>query len=115
VIFVTNDVKQDWWRMADGQLLGPRPELVEEIAAEGGSPFWAYTVSGFVDAASRLLGWEVAPNVTAEVAATASAAEAADDGRQAREEAGVGGEGDAADIATGTAEAPASDGSETGP
>jgi hypothetical protein len=73
VLFVTNDLKPDWWRISDGQLLGPRPELVEEIAAQGGSPFWSYTVSGFVEAATDVLGWEVTPAVTAEVAATATA------------------------------------------
>ncbi|MCS5520124.1 PIN-like domain-containing protein [Curtobacterium flaccumfaciens] len=33
VIFVTGDVKEDWWRREQGHTYGPRPELVDE--------FWA--------------------------------------------------------------------------
>lgn len=31
VLFVTGDVKEDWWRREHGELRGPLPELVEEI------------------------------------------------------------------------------------
>lgn len=31
VIFVTGDVKDDWWRRDQGQTQGPRPELVDEF------------------------------------------------------------------------------------
>jgi hypothetical protein len=31
VLFVTGDVKEDWWRREQGQTRGPRPELVHEM------------------------------------------------------------------------------------
>jgi hypothetical protein len=31
VLFVTGDVKEDWWRREHGELRGPQPELVEEM------------------------------------------------------------------------------------
>jgi hypothetical protein len=31
VLFVTGDVKEDWWRRSNGELRGPRVELVEEL------------------------------------------------------------------------------------
>ena len=31
VLFVTGDIKEDWWRREHGELRGPRPELVEEM------------------------------------------------------------------------------------
>ena len=36
VLFITGDIKEDWWRRVDGQTIGPRPELVEEIKTEAG-------------------------------------------------------------------------------
>lgn len=34
VLFVTGDVKEDWWRREHGELRGPRPELVAEMKAQ---------------------------------------------------------------------------------
>lgn len=31
VLFVTGDVKEDWWRREHGELRGPQPELVDEM------------------------------------------------------------------------------------
>jgi hypothetical protein len=72
LMFVTDDAKEDWWRIADGQRLGPRPELVEEMAAAGGKPFWMYSVARFISTGAERLGWEVRPDVTADLAATAT-------------------------------------------
>lgn len=75
VIFVTDDAKEDWWRISDGQRLGPRPELVEELESAGGRPFWTYSVSRFVQVGSQKLGWELSLEITAEVEATAEGGE----------------------------------------
>jgi hypothetical protein len=71
VIFVTDDAKEDWWRKSEGQNLGPHPELVEELADVGGSPFWMYSVSRFMTVGAQRLGWDVQTDVTNEVEATA--------------------------------------------
>lgn len=34
VIFITEDLKEDWWRRIEGKKLGPRVELVEEFGRE---------------------------------------------------------------------------------
>ncbi|TOG86054.1 hypothetical protein CGI91_23920 [Vibrio parahaemolyticus] len=31
IIFVTDDLKTDWWFVSNGKRIGPRPELVEEL------------------------------------------------------------------------------------
>jgi len=73
VIFVTDDAKDDWWRISGGQRLGPRPELVEEIGDAGGKPFWTYSVSRFLLAGSGRLGWEVPAEMTDAVEPAAEA------------------------------------------
>lgn len=57
VIFITDDSKSDWWRIEESQRLGPRPELVDELAEAGGRPFWMYSLPRFVTAGSERLGW----------------------------------------------------------
>ena len=58
VIFVTDDAKEDWWRDFDGENLGPRLELVKEIAAVGGVPFWIYSLARFMEIGAERLKWE---------------------------------------------------------
>ena len=48
VIFISDDVKEDWWWIHKGRKLGPRPELVEEIKAESGQDFHIYEFSQFL-------------------------------------------------------------------
>jgi hypothetical protein len=48
VIFVSDDVKEDWWWIHRGRKLGPRPELVEEFHAATGQDFHIYEFSNFL-------------------------------------------------------------------
>lgn len=48
VIFISDDVKEDWWWIHKGRKLGPRPELVEEFKAESGQDFHIYEFSQFL-------------------------------------------------------------------
>ena len=57
IIFITDDMKADWWRIESNQRLGPRPELVDEMRAAGGSPFWIYSLPRFVSAGATRLRW----------------------------------------------------------
>ncbi len=48
VIFISDDVKEDWWWIHKGRKLGPRPELIEEFKAESGQHFHIYEFSQFL-------------------------------------------------------------------
>ena len=65
VVFVTDDEKEDWWWIVDSKgkkTIGPRPELVEEIAHKAGvSLFWMYKCDEFLEYAQKYLGVEIAP------------------------------------------------------
>src|SRR5690606_12208601 len=37
LVLVTDDVKEDWWRLEKGQVRGPRPELVLEAQRDHGA------------------------------------------------------------------------------
>ncbi len=56
IIFVTDDRKDDWWRMAEGKIIGPRPELVHEIFGEAGVLFYMYPSDRFMHFAEDYLG-----------------------------------------------------------
>ena len=47
-IFVTDDSKEDWWRIEKGQRLGPRPELVDEYHASSGRRIHFYSPEQFL-------------------------------------------------------------------
>lgn len=48
VIFISDDVKEDWWWLHRGRKLGPRPELVEEFSAGSGQDFHIYEFMNFL-------------------------------------------------------------------
>lgn len=59
LIFVTDDVKEDWWNVvtSGGQkVLGPRPELADELSREAGvETFYMYRTSRFLIQAKSAL------------------------------------------------------------
>lgn len=52
IILITDDTKEDWWRQFQGQTIGPRPELIEEIYKEAGVRFYMYQTDPFMENAS---------------------------------------------------------------
>ena len=48
IIFVTDDVKEDWWWISRGRRRGPRPELIEEFRAESEQEFHIYEFGQFL-------------------------------------------------------------------
>ena len=48
ILFVTDDVKEDWWLEQSGKTIGPRPELRQEFASETGQMFYAYPPARFL-------------------------------------------------------------------
>jgi hypothetical protein len=59
IIFITGDNKPDWWRIEDGETIGGRPELVEEISEAGASLFYMYKPERFLEYARKYLQLEV--------------------------------------------------------
>ncbi|MFF7788879.1 PIN-like domain-containing protein [Streptomyces sp. NPDC007991] len=55
VLFVTADVKEDWWRKEQGFNRGPRPELTEELRARGGGRLFMLTPKRFLEVAAPIL------------------------------------------------------------
>lgn len=48
MLFITDDGKEDWWDKANGETIGPRPELVEEYYEASGRRVHFYSVRRFL-------------------------------------------------------------------
>jgi hypothetical protein len=63
LIFVTDDQKEDWWWIVESRgpkTIGPRPELVEELCAQGSvTLFYMYPSERFMHYARKYLEVEV--------------------------------------------------------
>ena len=59
IIFVTEDGKPDWWWQRDGKVLGPRPELIQELRAEADVQFFMYSLDPFLEAMKKYLDVKV--------------------------------------------------------
>jgi hypothetical protein len=55
VIIVTDDVKEDWWWRHEGRIIGPNPELIEEIQNKAGVSFYMYVSDQFMEYAREYL------------------------------------------------------------
>lgn len=51
IIFVTEDLKEDWWYKRDGEIVSPRVELLREFHSETGKALLMYRQEGFLSAA----------------------------------------------------------------
>jgi len=60
LIFISDDVKEDWWRLHRGRKLGARPELLEEFKAATGEEFHIYELGQFLRIAAQNHG-EIEP------------------------------------------------------
>lgn len=60
LIFITDDEKEDWWWIHKGKIIGPRPELIEEICSQSSiSAFYMYNSSRFLAYAQEFLGAKI--------------------------------------------------------
>ena len=59
-VFVTDDDKEDWWQIVQGEKLGPRPELREEMRKRAGVEFYIYNSARFLEMAGQQLDLSVA-------------------------------------------------------
>lgn len=67
VLFVTEDTKEDWWWSEADRVIGPRPELVQEMKDEASRDFWMYRFEPFLERAGQHFGIEVTESARAEV------------------------------------------------
>ena len=55
LIFVTAEKKVDWWRKVDGEIISPRPELIEEFLDKCGQSCYIYNIAQFMKFANKYL------------------------------------------------------------
>lgn len=67
VIFITDDLKDDWWLRRAGKTVGPRPELVEEFHSRTGHRFYMYKTEQFIRLAKKPGTRPVPPSVLDEI------------------------------------------------
>ncbi|MFQ6229011.1 PIN-like domain-containing protein [Nocardia sp. NPDC002869] len=71
MVFVTNDEKEDWYQHGpDGKVLGPRPELREEMMARSADCYHQTTLTGFLRSVDRFLSIRVDEATIEQVDAT---------------------------------------------
>jgi hypothetical protein len=67
ILFITGDVKEDWWTIFNGKIKGPRPELISEIKKKGNITFYMYPSDKFLEYANKYLNQKVKENTIDEV------------------------------------------------
>lgn len=55
LIFITDDMKEDWWLEQEGKIISPRPDLIQEMSSEAGVQFYMYSTDRFMDYAESFL------------------------------------------------------------
>ncbi|MER7769879.1 PIN domain-containing protein [Kitasatospora sp. NPDC096140] len=68
VLFVTSDVKDDWWRRWRGELRGPRLELMAELRSRTRHQLFMLQPTELMRQADALVGVQVSPESVEEVA-----------------------------------------------
>ena len=67
IIFITDDVKEDWWRRVKGEMNGPRVERIREFKSITGNGFYMYTRHSFLKRASEYLKLNVSAKTIEDV------------------------------------------------
>lgn len=67
IVFVTDDDKEDWWLKFQGETIGPRPELIQEMAQEAGAQFYMYKADQFMEHARERFDLNITPESIDEV------------------------------------------------
>lgn len=67
IIFITDDAKDDWWSIVQGERLGPRRELRREFLERTGCAFHMYSTERFVKRAEDELRVDVSGEVLDEI------------------------------------------------
>lgn len=67
LLFVTGDVKEDWFQTTMGLTIGPRPELIEEIKKHKDILFYMYPIDTFLRRAKNDLNIDLNEGTLSEV------------------------------------------------
>jgi len=69
ILFVTNDVKEDWWDIEKSSKEKPRPkeDLILEFKLKTGKQFWSYSFSQFLYKAKEILKIDITTKTLEEV------------------------------------------------
>lgn len=67
IIFVTGDVKEDWFQIVMGMTVSPRPELIEEIKIQTNVLFYIYPTDSFLRYAHEFLQIEIKEETLTEI------------------------------------------------
>lgn len=67
IVFVTGDVKEDWWLKIYGKTIGPRPELIREMRKEAEVNYYQYVTDVFLERAEAHLNIESKPQAVDEI------------------------------------------------
>ncbi len=67
IIFVTDEAKGDWWEREDDKIIGPRPELINEMKYRAGVSFYMYSADEFLERVPEYMGLQVKPETIDEV------------------------------------------------
>jgi PIN like domain len=69
IIFITGDVKEDWFERVKGKTVGPRPELLREFREESSVNAYIYPIDAFYRYAKEYLEQEIRQETVDEVEA----------------------------------------------
>lgn len=67
VVFVTGDIKDDWWVSFSGKTVGPLPQLIQEFFSITGHSFYMYPPEKFLERASTYLKQETSETAINEI------------------------------------------------
>lgn len=67
IIFITGDVKEDWWLLFNGKTIGPQPQLVEEFQSLTKKTFYMYPPDRFLERANTYLQQETSQQAVDEI------------------------------------------------
>lgn len=67
IVFLTDDVKADWWACLDKEPISPMPDLAQEMWREAQAKFWMYHTDGLLQDAATYGGATVSREVLDEV------------------------------------------------
>ena len=59
VIFVTDELKKDWWWKFNDKIIGPRPELIEEMVTQANVWFYMYRPDQFLTYSKKYLNQQI--------------------------------------------------------
>lgn len=55
IILITDDSKDDWWRKSNGKIIGPHPELINEMLSTTGQNLYIYQTEKFLEYANEYI------------------------------------------------------------